>query len=120
MLRELSALKKISHPNINEVINISYNNFKLYLLFPYVEISLNDILYLHTDSANNNNNNISSFERKYALKFLYQLLDAICYCHERRIVHRNLKVMLLSLLFLLLISICYYYRCCCYYSQNIY
>ena len=90
MLREISALKTISHPNINELIHISYNSLKLYLIFPYIEVSLEDILYLHNDFETVVKT--PSIEKIYTIKFLYQLLDAISYCHDRRIVHRNIKV----------------------------
>jgi len=36
MMRELSALKRIKHPNIVELLGINLQNFKLHLLFPYV------------------------------------------------------------------------------------
>lgn len=44
MMRELAALRKISHPNIASPYFVNLKDFKLCLLLPYVEKSLHDIL----------------------------------------------------------------------------
>ena len=44
MMREISTLKKMSHPNISPLENVALKNFKLYLFFPYVENTLHDYL----------------------------------------------------------------------------
>ena len=82
MVRELVALKKISNQHICELISIHLHDFKLHLVFPYIEKTLDDFQKQLGESG---------FKKHQVLSFTYQLLNAVDYCHKRGIVHRNLK-----------------------------
>jgi serine/threonine protein kinase len=85
MMRELSALQKLKHRNICALESANLHNYKLYLLFPYIEKTLHDFV------------NPGGGEEYLALPpahircIMSQLLSAVSFCHERGIMHRNLK-----------------------------
>ena len=85
MMRELSALKTLNHPNICNLERVTLNNYKLRLIFSYVEQTLHDFV------------NPGGGDKTVAVKpsqvrgIMSQLLSAVCHCHERGIMHRNLK-----------------------------
>ncbi len=87
MMRELAALKKISNKHICELKIINLHDFKLHLLFPYIEKTLHD--YMNPPSGGLGPG--KSIKKHQVLSLTYQLLDAVNYCHKRGIVHRNLK-----------------------------
>ena len=88
MMRELAALRKISNKHICELVTINLHDFKLYLLFPYIEKTLHD--YMNPPSASGSLSEIR-VQKHQVCSLTYQLLDAVNYCHKRGIVHRNLK-----------------------------
>lgn len=85
MMRELSALQKLKHGNICALESANLHNYKLHLIFPYIEKTLHDFV------------NPGGGEEYLALPprhircIMSQLLSAVSYCHERGIMHRNLK-----------------------------
>eukprot|EP01041_Mallomonas_annulata_P004247 gene4247-8443_t len=86
MMRELSALKKVSHPNICELQLIHLRDFKLYLLFPYIEHTLHDFL-----NPSGEPNSGRALRKTHVHNIMKQLLDAVSHIHRRGIMHRNLK-----------------------------
>ena len=44
MLRILSALRNLQHPGINQLLYVSLAGPKLYTIYPYIELTLQDIL----------------------------------------------------------------------------
>lgn len=86
MMRELSALKKINHPNICELELICLHEFKLYLLFPYIEQTLHD--YINPSGEPNSG---IPLKKHQVHSFTRQLLEAVAHIHRRGIMHRNLK-----------------------------
>jgi cyclin-dependent kinase 2 len=86
MMRELAALKKLNHPNICILRLVNLHNYKLYLIYDYVEKTLYDYL------MPNGCNEPATILKKHQIKhIMIQLLSAVSYCHERGIMHRNLK-----------------------------
>lgn len=45
MLRVLSALKNLQHPGINELLYVSLVRSRLYTIYPYIELTLQDIIF---------------------------------------------------------------------------
>jgi serine/threonine protein kinase len=104
MMRELASLKKINHPNICCLETVNLNFFVLHLIFPYVELTLFDIM---TKMATENEkkhgkktivsplNNVETqdapLEEEDVQALAHQLLCGVEYCHRRGILHRNLK-----------------------------
>ncbi|XP_070185640.1 cyclin-dependent kinase 14-like isoform X2 [Littorina saxatilis] len=80
-IREASLLKGLRHANIVTLHDIIHTKETLTFVFEYVHTDLSQYLEKHPGGLN-------SFNVKL---FLYQLLRGLGYCHERRILHRDLK-----------------------------
>jgi len=86
MLRELSFLKSTFHPNIATLEKISLVDNELHLIFNYTEMSLLELINPYNDPN-------GGFPLPFELvrRFLYQILQATDFCHQRGVLHRNLK-----------------------------
>ncbi len=80
-IREISILKELQHPNIVRLHDVIHTEKKLTLVFEYLDMDLKKYLDL--------GENVIEGEKIQAL--LYQLLRGISYCHDRRVLHRDLK-----------------------------
>ncbi|KAK6636437.1 Cell division protein kinase 1 [Polyplax serrata] len=81
-IREISLLKELQNPNVVSLQDVIMEDTRLYLIFEFLTCDLKKYL--------------DKLEKKYLeeaqLKsFLYQILEAILFCHQRRILHRDLK-----------------------------
>lgn len=80
-IREISLLKELDHPNIVRLMDVLYNETKLYLVFEYLPQDLKKYMDSHPQGI----------EINLAKSYLRQLLQGIAYCHSRRVLHRDLK-----------------------------
>ncbi|GAB9475023.1 cyclin-dependent kinase 5 [Globisporangium polare] len=80
-IREISLLKELQHCNIVRLYNIVHTERKLTLVFEYLDQDLKKYL----DVCE------KGLERPILKSFLYQLLRGIAYCHQHRVLHRDLK-----------------------------
>ncbi|XP_014663177.1 PREDICTED: cyclin-dependent kinase 14-like [Priapulus caudatus] len=80
-IREASLLKGLKHANIVTLHDIVHTKETLTFVFEYVHTDLSQYLEKHGGGLNPHN----------VMLFLYQLLRGLAYCHERRILHRDLK-----------------------------
>lgn len=82
VIREISILRVLSHPNIVELKDIvpMYEG-KMYLIFDYTADTLHKMMHEKKEK-------LSFLQVK---KFLYQILMGVSYCHRRRVMHRDLK-----------------------------
>lgn len=80
-LREISLLKELSHPNIVRLLDVLHSDKTLTLVFEYCNQDLRK--YLDTASRAKSPPNVQSL--------LYQLMDGVAFCHEQRVLHRDLK-----------------------------
>ncbi|KAL8576611.1 Cyclin-dependent kinase 14 [Nucella lapillus] len=80
-IREASLLKGLRHANIVTLHDIIHTKETLTFVFEYVHTDLSQYLEKYPGGLN-----------PYNVKlFLYQLLRGLGYCHERRILHRDIK-----------------------------
>jgi serine/threonine protein kinase len=80
-IREISLLKELKHPNIVSLYDVIHTEKKLTLVFEFCDLDLKKYMDQH-------NGIISKNTMK---SFLYQLLRGVAFCHEKRVLHRDLK-----------------------------
>lgn len=80
-IREISLLKELQHPNIVRLHDVIHTERKLTLVFEYLDQDLKKLL----DMCD------GGLDAATTKSFLYQLLRGIAYCHQHRILHRDLK-----------------------------
>lgn len=80
-IREVSLLKQLRHNNIITLHDIIYTRKTLTLVFEFVDRDLSHYLDECDYTINVSN----------AKLFLFQMLRGLKYCHDRRILHRDLK-----------------------------
>ena len=81
LVRELAVLKNMRHPNVSEVSYVNVNDYSLHVLSPYVELTLEALL----------GSERFRIPIQYVKPLLYQLVAGVSYCHDRGVLHRNLK-----------------------------
>nr|AAR91747.1 cyclin-dependent serine/threonine protein kinase [Eimeria tenella] len=81
-IREISLLKELHHPNIVRLMDVVHTDKRLTLVFEYLDQDLKEVL----DDCRP-----SGLEPQVVKSFLYQLLKGIAYCHQHRVLHRDLK-----------------------------
>merc|ERR1711879_965568 len=80
-IREISLLKELNHPNVVKLYDVIHTEKKLTLVFEYLDQDLK----MFMDEAQGE---IALPTMKW---FLFQLCRGIAYCHQRRVLHRDLK-----------------------------
>ncbi|KAJ8609546.1 hypothetical protein CTAYLR_006043 [Chrysophaeum taylorii] len=80
-IREISLLKELTHPNIVALHDVVYVHSKLYLAFEFLEQDLKRYMDAHH----------RGLEPAITTSFVFQILCGVAYCHERRVLHRDLK-----------------------------
>jgi len=78
-IREISILKELQHPNIVRLHDVIHTEKKLTLVFEYLDEDLKKFL---------DRNQLDTQSIKSSL---YQLLRGVAFCHDRRVLHRDLK-----------------------------
>lgn len=84
-IREIALLKELDHPGVvclHDVV-ISSREF-LYLVFEFLDRDMKGYL----EKVIGSKRHVPLAQLK---SFTYQLLDALAYCHDRRVLHRDLK-----------------------------
>jgi len=80
-IREISLLKELKHPNIVRLYDVIHSEKKLTLVFEYLDQDLKKYL----DECR------GDIPLSTAKSFLFQLLRGVAFCHEHRVLHRDLK-----------------------------
>lgn len=81
-IREICLLKDLNHRNIVRLHDVIHSGMQLYLVFEFIDRDLKSLL----DSLPG-----KRLPPKHVKSFLWQLLQALAYCHTRRVLHRDLK-----------------------------
>ena len=80
-IREIALLKELQHPNIVRLYDVVHTERKLTLVFEFLDLDLKKYL----DAAE------SGVDLPEVKSLLYQLVRGIAYCHQYRVLHRDLK-----------------------------
>jgi len=80
-IREISLLKELQHPNIVRLCDVIHTERKLTLVFEFLDEDLKKLMDKHE----------GGLEEKATKSYLFQLLRGIAYCHQHRVLHRDLK-----------------------------
>ena len=82
-IREISLMKELKHENIVGLHDVIHTENKLMLVFEYMDQDLKKYMDLRGDRG--------SLDFATIKSFMYQLLTGIAFCHENRVLHRDLK-----------------------------
>ena len=85
--REISILKDINHPNLVKLIEVKENTEYIYIIFEYCNGG--DLQSFLDKYVKENNKGLSEEIVQYIMK---QLIDAFKYLHNKRIIHRDIKL----------------------------
>eukprot|EP00656_Telonema_subtile_P050041 TRINITY_DN6379_c0_g1_i5.p1 TRINITY_DN6379_c0_g1~~TRINITY_DN6379_c0_g1_i5.p1 ORF type:complete len:313 (-),score=50.13 TRINITY_DN6379_c0_g1_i5:872-1810(-) len=80
-IREISLLKELRHDNIAKLLDVVHSEKKLTLVFEFLEMDLKGLM-----DAQNHNLDAATVQH-----FMKDLLRGIDYCHQRNVLHRDLK-----------------------------
>ncbi|CEP17028.1 hypothetical protein [Parasitella parasitica] len=84
-IREISLLKELKHPNILCLIDVIHTESTLMLVFEYMDQDLKKYMDANAKVTK------SPLPSETIKRFMYQLLKGIDYCHQNRVLHRDLK-----------------------------
>ncbi|KAG1312014.1 hypothetical protein G6F64_003362 [Rhizopus arrhizus] len=79
-IREISLMKELKHTNIVRLLDVIHTETKLILVFEHMDQDLKKYM----DARH-------GLDTPTLKSFMYQLLKGIAYCHENRVLHRDLK-----------------------------
>ncbi|KAJ2055354.1 negative regulator of the PHO system [Coemansia sp. S155-1] len=82
-IREISLMKELDHENVVKLLDVVHTETKLMLVFEFMDKDLKRYM-----DANGNHGALPPQTIKL---LMYQLLKGIKYCHEMRVLHRDLK-----------------------------
>mmetsp|Transcript_11011 Transcript_11011/g.19923 ORF Transcript_11011/g.19923 Transcript_11011/m.19923 type:complete len:651 (+) Transcript_11011:48-2000(+) len=80
-LREVKILRMLKHKNIVDLREAFRRKGKLYLVFEYVERNLLEVL----------EDNPQGLEPNLVRTYIYQLCEALSWCHGQDVIHRDIK-----------------------------
>lgn len=82
-VREISLLKELQHPNVVGLEAVIMQENRLYLIFEFLSYDLKRFM----DTLGK-----EEYLQPETLKsYTFQILQAMCFCHQRRVIHRDLK-----------------------------
>lgn len=76
-------MKELKHTNIVRLYDVIHTETKLVLIFEYCERDLKKFMDVHGDRG--------ALDPVTVRSFMYQLLKGTAFCHENRVLHRDLK-----------------------------
>jgi serine/threonine protein kinase len=101
VIREISLLRELDHPNVVRLIDvIQAQPGGLYLVFEFVDYDLKK--YMDAQQVSDDPMQRRGLGPQAVKKFLRQILDGVRFCHTYRVLHRDLKPHNVRVHFLLL------------------
>ncbi|KAJ2080917.1 negative regulator of the PHO system [Coemansia sp. RSA 988] len=82
-IREISLMKELDHENVLKLLDVVHTETKLMLVFEYMD---ND-LKRYMDSVGNH----GALPPQTIKVLMFQMLKGVKYCHDMRVLHRDLK-----------------------------
>lgn len=82
-IREISLMKDLKHPNIINLYDVIHTENKLTLVFEFLERDLKKYMDVHGNNG--------ALDPAVVKSFMFQLLKGIDFCHQNRVLHRDLK-----------------------------
>ncbi|CUM47451.1 unnamed protein product [Debaryomyces fabryi] len=82
-IREISLMKELDHENIVTLYDVIHTENKLTLVFEFMDKDLKKYMEAH--------GNQGALDLKIVKSFIFQLLKGIMFCHDNRVLHRDLK-----------------------------
>lgn len=83
-IREISLMKELRHENVVTLYDVIHTENKLTLVFEYMDKDLKKYMDVH-------GYNTGALEPRLVKSFMFQLLRGVMFCHDNRILHRDLK-----------------------------
>lgn len=87
-IREISLMKELKHENIVSLYDVIHTENKLMLVFEYMDKDLKKYMDSYTNSQSGQR---GALEAATIKSFMWQLLRGIAFCHDNRVLHRDLK-----------------------------
>ncbi|KAG0280981.1 Cyclin-dependent kinase catalytic subunit [Linnemannia exigua] len=84
-IREISLLKELKHNHVVELLDIVHEESKLFLVFEFLDMDLKKYM----DKVNQPRG--PGLPMQQVKEYLHQLIQGVEFCHQRRILHRDLK-----------------------------
>ena len=81
-IREITLLKELQHPNVVCLEDVIMQENRIYLVFEFLSMDLKK--YIDTQKPR-------GVEPTLVKSYLHQILEGIVFCHQRRVIHRDLK-----------------------------
>lgn len=76
-------MKELRHPNIVQLHDVIHTENKLLIIFEFMDKDLKRFMETHGRNG--------ALEEKIIKSFMFQLLRGVAFCHENRVLHRDLK-----------------------------
>ncbi|EPQ28737.1 uncharacterized protein PFL1_06869 [Pseudozyma flocculosa PF-1] len=82
-IREISLMKELRHTNIVRLYDVIHTESKLMLVFEFMAQDLKKYMDIHGKRG--------ALDPTTVRSFMFQLLKGTAFCHENRVLHRDLK-----------------------------
>ncbi|KAK5111786.1 negative regulator of the PHO system [Meristemomyces frigidus] len=89
-IREISLMKELKHTNIVSLYDVIHTENKLMLVFEFMDKDLKKYMDSY-HSPTNPSAPRGALDPDVIKSFMYQLLLGIAFCHDNRVLHRDLK-----------------------------